>query len=52
MNLQVAEFAFEQKLATFAPEPEDKEAFIRSQMYSVEYEDFSPKTYDWPESKY
>ena len=32
--------------------PEDKEAFIRAQVYSSEYDDFTPKVYDWPTYAY
>ena len=38
--------------AAFYPEPEDKEAFIRAQMYSTNYEDFTPELYDWPTYAY
>lgn len=33
----------QQGTAATYPEPEDKEAFIRAQVYSTTYEDFSPK---------
>uniref|UniRef100_A0A915DP07 Malic enzyme n=1 Tax=Ditylenchus dipsaci TaxID=166011 RepID=A0A915DP07_9BILA len=31
------------------PEPEDKEMYIRSQIYMVDYDELINKTYDWPE---
>lgn len=30
------------------PEPEDKEMFVRQQIYSVDYEELINETYDWP----
>ena len=30
------------------PEPEDKELFVKSHQYSLEYESFVPNTYPWP----
>ncbi|VDO59878.1 unnamed protein product, partial [Heligmosomoides polygyrus] len=44
----VGNFLYENNLATLHPEPEDKEMFIRSQIYSVEYDELINKTYDWP----
>ncbi|KAG8124079.1 putative Malic enzyme protein, partial [Naja naja] len=45
----IAELAYKNKTATFYPEPEDKEAFIRSQMYHTDYESFLTDSYIWPE---
>lgn len=36
-------------MATLYPEPEDKEMWIRSQIYSVEYDELINQTYNWPE---
>ncbi|XP_039190392.1 NADP-dependent malic enzyme [Crotalus tigris] len=46
---KIAELAYKNKTATFYPEPEDKEAFIRSQMYNTDYESFLADSYVWPE---
>ncbi|ETE71492.1 NADP-dependent malic enzyme [Ophiophagus hannah] len=48
-NAYIAELAYKNKTATFYPEPEDKEAFIRSQMYNTDYESFLTDSYIWPE---
>ncbi|KAK5976541.1 hypothetical protein GCK32_015971 [Trichostrongylus colubriformis] len=46
--IDVGNFFYENNLATLHPEPEDKEMFVRSQIYSVEYDELINKTYDWP----
>lgn len=46
--IRIAQECYKDGTAKLYPEPEDKEAFIRSQIYSVEYEDLINKTYDWP----
>ncbi|PIO70051.1 malic enzyme domain protein [Teladorsagia circumcincta] len=46
--VDVGNFFYQNNLATLHPEPEDKEMFIRSQIYSVEYDELINKTYDWP----
>ncbi|KAJ6665828.1 hypothetical protein lerEdw1_001300, partial [Lerista edwardsae] len=46
--VKIAEQAFRDKTATFYPEPKDKEAFIRSQVYSTDYENFRTDSYTWP----
>lgn len=40
---------FQDGTAKLHPEPEDKEMFIRSQIYNVDYDELINKTYDWPE---
>uniref|UniRef100_A0A914BZX6 Malic enzyme n=1 Tax=Acrobeloides nanus TaxID=290746 RepID=A0A914BZX6_9BILA len=47
--MRVAEESYKDGSATLYPEPEDKEMWIRSQMYSVEYDELINKTYNWPE---
>jgi len=42
---KVMEFAYEQGLATVRPEPKDKQAFIRSQMYELNYPPAVPALY-------
>lgn len=46
---QIVEQAYNDNNATFYPEPEDKEEFVRSQMYSTDYESFLLDSYSWPE---
>lgn len=41
--------AYQEKTATVYPEPQDKEAFVYSQMYSTEYDQIIPDCYSWPE---
>ncbi|XP_026510222.1 NADP-dependent malic enzyme isoform X2 [Terrapene carolina triunguis] len=45
---EIAEQAYSNKTASFYPEPEDKEAFIRSQVYSTDYDSFVVDSYVWP----
>ncbi|XP_034965399.1 NADP-dependent malic enzyme isoform X1 [Zootoca vivipara] len=47
--VKIAENAYSNNTATFHPEPEDKEAFIRSQVYSTDYESFRTDSYTWPQ---
>ena len=44
------ETAYNEGLATVMPEPEDKEAVLKPQLYTPEYMSYIPKTYSWPES--
>ncbi|XP_075779935.1 NADP-dependent malic enzyme [Pelodiscus sinensis] len=46
--VKIAEQAYSNKTASFYPEPEDKEAFIRSQVYSTDYDNFVVDSYVWP----
>ncbi|KJH42897.1 malic enzyme, NAD binding domain protein [Dictyocaulus viviparus] len=46
--IDIGNYFYENNLATLHPEPEDKEMYIRSQLYSVEYDELINKTYDWP----
>ena len=48
---KVAEDAYADKSASTYPEPADKEAFIRKQLYDYEYDGVSalPSRYAWPE---
>merc|ERR1719468_708645 len=47
---KVAEDAYKDKTASTYPEPDDKEVFIRKQLYEYNYDDVSalPARYDWP----
>ncbi|XP_061479224.1 NADP-dependent malic enzyme isoform X2 [Rhineura floridana] len=47
--VKIVEDAYSNKTATFYPEPKDKEAFIRSQVYSIDYENFLTDYYTWPQ---
>lgn len=49
MYLQIVENAYKDNIASVFPEPEDKEAFVRSQMYSTDYDQFVVDSYSWPE---
>jgi hypothetical protein len=46
--IQIAEECYRDGTAKLYPEPRDKDVFIRSQVYSVDYDDLLPRTYDWP----
>nr|XP_020650610.1 NADP-dependent malic enzyme [Pogona vitticeps] len=46
--VKIVEQAYSNNTATFYPEPVDKEAFIRSQIYSTDYENFLTDSYSWP----
>jgi malate dehydrogenase (oxaloacetate-decarboxylating)(NADP+) len=45
----LAEHLYKNKKAWNYPEPENKEEFIRMQLYDTSYEYFGPKTWQWPE---
>jgi len=45
----LAENLYQTKKAWNYPEPENKEEFIRMQLYDTKYEYFGPKTWKWPE---
>jgi len=49
---KIAEDAYLDKTASTYPEPSDKEAFIRKQLYDYEYDGVSalPARYSWPEA--
>ena len=46
----IVELACQEKSASIYPEPEDKRAFVTSQLYSTDYDNFMPDFYDWPSS--
>ncbi|KAB0347674.1 hypothetical protein FD754_012531, partial [Muntiacus muntjak] len=52
VSLKIAEKivkdAYQEKTATVYPEPPNKEAFVRSQMYSTDYDQILPDCYPWP----
>ncbi|KAK5986149.1 hypothetical protein GCK32_013666 [Trichostrongylus colubriformis] len=45
----IGNYLYENDLATLHPEPEDKEMYIRSQVYNYEYEPSINEMYSWPE---
>lgn len=50
LTVKIVEYAYKHKLATVYPEPQDKEAFVRSLVYSTDYEEFAVNSYSWPEN--
>ncbi|KAK6021668.1 hypothetical protein OSTOST_12655 [Ostertagia ostertagi] len=48
-ELSIGNYFYENNLATLHPEPEDKEMFIRQQVYNYEYEPSMNDLYSWPE---
>ncbi|XP_071374726.1 NADP-dependent malic enzyme [Centroberyx affinis] len=49
LAVKIMEYAYEHNMATLKPEPADKEAYVRSLIYSTDYDMFSVDTYRWPE---
>ncbi|KAK6044437.1 malic enzyme, NAD binding domain protein [Cooperia oncophora] len=47
--LDIGNHLYENNLATLHPEPEDKEMFIRQQVYNYNYEPSINDLYSWPE---
>lgn len=45
----IAEHCYADGTAAYYPEPEDKQGFIRAQLYNPLYQDFVPEYYDYPE---
>ncbi|XP_078258802.1 NADP-dependent malic enzyme, mitochondrial-like isoform X3 [Rhinoraja longicauda] len=45
---RIVEYAYKNNLAAWYPEPKDKEAFVRAQMYSPDYDSFVFDSYEWP----
>ena len=46
--VKIAEYVYQNNMASHYPEPADKDTFIRSQLYSTCYESFVPDTWEWP----
>ena len=46
--VKVSQYVYDTKMAAYYPEPEDKEKFIRAQLYDYNYESFIPEMYDFP----
>ncbi|XP_067882110.1 NADP-dependent malic enzyme isoform X2 [Heterodontus francisci] len=47
--VKIAEYAFRNGMASVYPEPEDKESYINSLIYSTDYDEFVVDSYTWPE---
>ncbi|VIO95081.1 NAD-dependent malic enzyme, mitochondrial precursor, putative [Brugia malayi] len=47
--LAIAKHCYANGTAALYPEPEDLEKYIRSQIYSVEYDELIDVTYEWPQ---
>ncbi|RMC13304.1 hypothetical protein DUI87_10839 [Hirundo rustica rustica] len=47
--VRIAEEAYKKNTASTYPQPQDLEAFIRSQVYSTDYNSFVADSYTWPE---
>ena len=45
---RIVEYSYFRGMAATYPEPEDKEAFVKSHMYTTDYTNFIPTTYGWP----
>merc|ERR1719411_50518 len=50
--VKVAIEAYKSGTASTYPEPEDKEAFIRQQLYNYAYNTSLPSRYEWPEEAF
>nr|XP_005174595.1 NADP-dependent malic enzyme-like [Danio rerio] len=50
LAVKIVEYAYKHKMATLHPEPQDKDAFIRSLIYSTDYQEFAVDSYSWPEN--
>ena len=48
LSTRIVEYAYSKGRAAFYPEPEDKEAFVRSYLYETDYDSFVPPTWGWP----
>nr|XP_032829455.1 NADP-dependent malic enzyme-like [Petromyzon marinus] len=46
--VKIVEQAYASGMASLYPEPQDKEALVRSHVYSPDYDSFVPDCYTWP----
>ncbi|XP_063497571.1 NADP-dependent malic enzyme, mitochondrial isoform X3 [Symphalangus syndactylus] len=46
--IKVLDYAYKHNLASYYPEPKDKEAFVRSLVYTPDYDSFTLDSYTWP----
>ncbi|XP_026562556.1 NADP-dependent malic enzyme, mitochondrial [Pseudonaja textilis] len=47
--VKVVDYAYKHNLASWYPEPEDKEAFVKNLIYSPDYDSFVIDSYQWPQ---
>ncbi|MCI4390468.1 hypothetical protein PGIGA_G00122980 [Pangasianodon gigas] len=47
--VKTVEYAYKHQMAMLQPEPADKEALVRSLVYTTDYDDFTVDSYRWPE---
>lgn len=47
---KIMEYAYEKGIASVTPEPKDREAFIKAQMYDLHYKSAVPEAYEWPKN--
>ncbi|XP_078196126.1 NADP-dependent malic enzyme, mitochondrial isoform X8 [Callithrix jacchus] len=48
LTAEVLDYAYKHNLASYYPEPKDKEAFVRSLVYTPDYDSFTLDNYSWP----
>uniref|UniRef100_A0A673JD63 Malic enzyme n=1 Tax=Sinocyclocheilus rhinocerous TaxID=307959 RepID=A0A673JD63_9TELE len=48
MAIKVVEYVYSKGMAFRYPEPVDKEAYVRSVVWNINYDSFLPEIYDWP----
>ncbi|TSV41649.1 NADP-dependent malic enzyme, mitochondrial [Bagarius yarrelli] len=46
--MKIVDYAYKHNIASWYPEPKDKEAFVLSHVYSADYESFTLDSYTWP----
>ncbi|MEE6473048.1 hypothetical protein FKM82_009832 [Ascaphus truei] len=46
--VRIVEYAYRNNLASWYPEPEDKKSFVKSLIYSPDYDSFTIDNYQWP----
>ena len=46
--IKVLNFAYKHNLASYYLEPKDREAFVRSLVYTLDYDSFTLDSYTWP----
>ncbi|XP_068122873.1 NADP-dependent malic enzyme, mitochondrial [Hyperolius riggenbachi] len=48
--VKIVDYAYKNNMASWYPEPKDKEAFVKSFIYSPDYDSFAIDNYRWPEA--
>lgn len=46
---RIIEFAYKNNMASLRPEPSDKEKYLKSLVFSTDYDEFAVDSYRWPE---